>query len=71
MSQMPAPLVITPGEPSGIGAEITLKAWQAGVSDICLMGAPEHIVQTAQSLGIELNFMKLLTPHSMTPTRLN
>ena len=28
---MPAPpLIITPGEPAGIGAEISLKAWQAG-----------------------------------------
>ena len=57
MSLMPAPpLIITPGEPAGIGTEICLKAWHSGVKNICLMGNPEHIAQTAQSLNIAANF---------------
>ena len=46
------PIIITPGEPAGIGTEISLKAWQAGIKNICLMGDPDHINRTAQSLGI-------------------
>ena len=56
MSLLPVPpLIITPGEPAGIGTEISLKAWQAGMKNICLMGDPgvaksqllKHMVQLA------------------------
>ena len=60
---MPAPpLIITPGEPAGIGAEISLKAWQTGAKNICLMGNPDHIIQTAQSLGITADFYEISSP---------
>ena len=63
MSLMPAPpLVITPGEPSGVGTEISLKAWQAGMKNICLMGNLDHIAQTAQSIGIMANFYEISRP---------
>jgi 4-hydroxythreonine-4-phosphate dehydrogenase len=63
MSLMPAPpLIITPGEPAGIGTEISLKAWQAGIKNICLMGNLDHIAQTAQSLGIMANFYEISEP---------
>ena len=65
MSLMPSlPLIITPGEPAGIGTEISLKAWQAGIKNICLMGDPKHITQTAQSLGIAANFYEISGPSS-------
>ena len=56
------PIVITPGEPAGIGAEISLKAWQTGMKNICLMGNPDHITQTAQSLGIVADFYEISSP---------
>ncbi|MFL2845859.1 MAG: 4-hydroxythreonine-4-phosphate dehydrogenase PdxA [Candidatus Puniceispirillaceae bacterium] len=56
------PLIITPGEPAGIGAEISLKAWQTGIKNICLIGNPDHIVQTAQSLGIMADFYEISEP---------
>ena len=60
---MPAPpIIITPGEPAGIGDEISLKAWQAGMKNICLMGNLDHIAQTAQSLGIMANFYEISEP---------
>ena len=68
MSPMPAPpIIITPGEPAGIGAEISLKAWQAGMKNICLMGDPDHITRTAQSLGIKANFYEINTPSLYKP----
>ncbi len=63
MSLMPEPpLIITPGEPAGIGTEICLKAWHSGVKNICLMGSPEHIAQTAQSIDITANFYEISNP---------
>ena len=56
------PLVITPGEPAGIGTEVALKAWQAGINDFCLMGSPNHIAETAQSLRIKLDFYEISDP---------
>ncbi|MDC1383592.1 4-hydroxythreonine-4-phosphate dehydrogenase PdxA [Candidatus Puniceispirillum sp.] len=56
------PLMITPGEPAGIGTEIALKAWQTGINDICLMGSPEHIAKTAQLIGIKLDFYEISHP---------
>ena len=56
------PLLITPGEPAGIGTEIALKAWQAGINDICLMGSTGHITEIAHSLGIALDFYEIVHP---------
>ena len=65
------PLIITPGEPAGIGTEISLKAWQAGMKNICLMGNPDHIAQTAQSLGITANFYEISNHRYMIMTHLH
>ena len=63
MSLMPAPpIIITPGEPAGIGAEVSLKAWQTGMKNICLIGNPDHIIHTAQSLGIKADFYEISEP---------
>ena len=62
-----SPLVITPGEPAGVGTEIALKAWQTGINDVCLMGSTSHIARTAQSLGIELDFYEISNPTLYNP----
>ena len=39
-----APLVMTPGEPAGIGAEIALKAWKNEKSNVFfLLDNPERV----------------------------
>ena len=45
MTTAPLPVVISCGEPAGIGPEITVKAWQALKDDIPLawMGDPRHL----------------------------
>jgi 4-hydroxythreonine-4-phosphate dehydrogenase len=58
------PLLITPGEPAGIGAEIALKAWQSGITDICLIDQPAHIAQMAASLGITAKLREISDPAS-------
>ena len=63
------PLIITPGEPAGIGAEIALKAWQSGITDICLIDQPAHIAQTADALGIALDLCEITDPSSFDATQ--
>ena len=48
------PLVVTMGEPAGIGGEITLKAWlgrDAGVPPFYLIDDPDRIAGLARGLG--------------------
>lgn len=49
------PVIITPGEPAGIGAEITIKAWLAGKKDICFIDNPDRIKQIANQLNAPIN----------------
>ena len=56
------PIIITPGDPAGIGTEIALKAWQNGTNNICLMGAPDHIKHTAETLSIKTSFYEISDP---------
>jgi len=48
------PIVLTPGDPAGIGAEISLKAFAAGVRDFVLMEDPERIKALASKLGLDI-----------------
>ena len=61
------PLIITPGEPAGIGAEIALKAWQSGITNICLIDQPTHIECTAAALGMTLSLAEITDPASFDP----
>ena len=49
------PLVITPGEPSGIGVEITLKAWKSGYTGLFfLLDDPDRVKERAKVAGLDL-----------------
>ena len=48
------PLIVTPGEPAGIGAEITIKSWHAGQRDICVIESPDRLADIAAKLDIPL-----------------
>ena len=50
------PALITPGDPSGIGPEIALKAWSQGQKNIVLMGDIEHLSSVALATGLEIVF---------------
>jgi len=51
---MTAPLIITSGDPAGIGSEIALRAAISGQRDIVLMGCPHHLEQIASKAGIRI-----------------
>ncbi len=50
------PVLITPGDPSGIGPEIALKAWSEGQKNIVLMGDIEHLSSVALAAGLNITF---------------
>ncbi|PZQ50330.1 MAG: 4-hydroxythreonine-4-phosphate dehydrogenase PdxA [Rhodovulum sulfidophilum] len=51
---MSPPVVLTQGDPSGIGGEIALKAWAqlAGEIDFFLLGDPDFMTETGRRLGL-------------------
>lgn len=51
------PVLITPGDPSGIGPEIALRAWAEGVRDIVLMGNIDHLSAVAEACGLRIDFI--------------
>ena len=48
-----APVVVTPGDPAGIGCEIALKAFAGGARGFCLMESPARVERLARELGID------------------
>jgi 4-hydroxythreonine-4-phosphate dehydrogenase len=62
---MVRPLVVTMGEPAGIGGEIALKAWLArgdGVPPFYLIDDPERLVRLAVRLGWTVPVRPVATP---------
>lgn len=52
---MPVPrVIVTPGEPSGIGGEILLKAIDSGIGDLITLDDPERLADLAAAMGIRL-----------------
>ena len=56
------PLILTPGEPAGVGAEITIKSWHAGQVDICVIESPSRLADIAAKLGIPLAIREITHP---------
>ena len=52
------PVIVTPGDPAGIGPEISLRAWQAGRKNIVLQGDIDHLGRIADALGLAIPFTK-------------
>ena len=56
------PLIITPGEPASISAEITIKSWHAGQRDICVIDSPNRLAEIATKLGTPLSIRSITHP---------
>ena len=60
------PFIVTPGEPAGIGAEITIKSWHTGQRDICVIESPNRLADVATQLGIPLSIRAITHPDQFT-----
>ena len=63
------PLVVTPGEPAGIGCEITIKAWQQRATPFCLIESPDHVRRVARLMGLEIPINVIDSPAEFDPDR--
>ncbi len=62
----PAPVLLTQGDPAGIGPEITLKAWQrlhAEGPAFAVIGSPRLYDFTARHLGLDVPVTEIQAPH--------
>jgi 4-hydroxythreonine-4-phosphate dehydrogenase len=57
-----APIMLTPGDPAGIGAEIALKAVQAGCHDFFLMDDVQRIESLSQRLNLNIPVTRITHP---------
>lgn len=64
------PIILTPGDPAGIGAEISLKAHAAGVRDFLLMEDPDRMATLATQLGLDIRMHIVDRPQDeLSPSR--
>jgi len=64
---MAQPVIITPGDPAGIGPEIALKAWQAGRRNCVFMGDIPHFESVAAGCGLDISFKDYQGPDDCGP----
>ena len=66
VDRLTAPVIITPGEPAAIGAEITLKSFAGPLRDadlpVCLMEDPDRMSQLADQLGLDISITGISAP---------
>jgi 4-hydroxythreonine-4-phosphate dehydrogenase len=55
LSSTQTPVIVTPGDPSGIGPEITLKAALTGKTPFVAIADPEHMAKLSAELGLSLD----------------
>ena len=56
------PVVVTPGDPAGIGGEIALRAKKAGCDNFCLIENASRITALAQTLDLDVEVQKISHP---------
>ncbi|SDF82979.1 4-hydroxythreonine-4-phosphate dehydrogenase [Limimonas halophila] len=66
MTGRPAPLILTPGDPAGIGGELTLAAWLArrgaDVPPFAVLDDPQRLARLASDLGWTVPVARVESP---------
>lgn len=69
---MNVPIVLTIGEPAGIGGEITLKAWaaraKASLQAFFVLDDPERLTRLARTLGLSVPIRTVASPEEAVAT---
>ena len=53
------PVLVTPGDPAGIGGEIALRAKKASCDDFCLIENASRMTALAQTLDLDVQIQKI------------
>ena len=61
------PIIVTPGDPAGIGAEISLKAAASRVKDFVIIENAERLRALATALHIDLDITSITHPRAFVP----
>ncbi len=61
------PVLVTPGDPAGIGGEVALRAKKAGCDDFCLIENASRITALAQKLDLGVKVQKISHPAEFRP----
>lgn len=56
------PVLITPGDPAGIGGEIALRAKTLGCQDFCLIENASRMARLSQTLGLDVQVQEIAHP---------
>ena len=70
MSDNPAsqkPIMVTPGDPAGIGAEIALKAFAAGCCDFVLHDDADRLQSISNELDLPIKINRIPSPSAFRP----
>lgn len=62
------PIIVTPGDPAGIGAEIALKAWQQGSKDFVIFEDVTRLQSLASALDIDIQIISIDQLDAFDPT---
>ena len=61
------PIILTSGDPAGIGAEIALKAWQQGCQDFVIFEDAARLQSLASDLGMDFQIISIPQLDSFDP----
>ena len=59
------PVILTPGDPAGVGAEISLMAFAAGMRGFILMEDPDRLAGIASALDLSIGIKSLDAPEPL------
>ena len=59
------PVILTPGDPAGVGAEISLLAFAAGMRGFILMEDPERLAAIASALDLNIEIKSFCAPEPL------
>ena len=59
------PVILTPGDPAGVGAEISLMAFAAGMRGFILMEDPDRLAGIASTLDLNIRIKSLNAPEPL------
>ena len=59
------PVILTPGDPAGVGAEISLMAFAAGMRGFILMEDPDRLAGIASALDLSIEIKSLDAPEPL------